>query len=382
MRRGYHLENSKFLDFTDIHTIQIDHNSTCNLRCPQCARIYNGKLNSSMPKLVLPLSFYERIFTREVCSTVEKVFFCGNYGDVIASDNILEVCEFLRGQGLKTISIVTNGSLRNVSWWARLAKIFSSPTDSVVFSIDGLSDTNHLYRVGSQFNKIMENAKSFIAAGGRARWEYLVFSHNEHQVEEAKALAKSMGFKSFKMKKTNRFIQDQEYKSGKKVVTSDVFNAQQKKSHEISQPQRNDLQTKSMNRFEQIIQKHKSWDQYVENSKISCKSRDERSIFIDFNGDVWPCCWVAAPNYFYGQDHTQKNHLKRLLKQYKLGFNNLYKHSLVEILKHPWYSSQLVESWSGSTKDNIPKLMTCGRTCGEEYEFSSNAPENRILEKF
>ena len=40
----------------------------------------------------------------------------------------------------------------------------------------------------------MENAQAFINAGGRARWDYIAFAHNEHQIDEARQLAEDMGF--------------------------------------------------------------------------------------------------------------------------------------------------------------------------------------------
>ena len=48
------------------------------------------------------------------------------------------------------------------------------------FSIDGLADTNPTYRVNANWDKVIENVKTFIKAGGLARWDYPVFGHNEH----------------------------------------------------------------------------------------------------------------------------------------------------------------------------------------------------------
>ena len=75
----------------------------------------------------------------------------------------------------------------------------------VHFGIDGLEDTNHLYRVNVKWKKVMENVKAFVENGGNAIWDYIVFRHNEHQVEQAREFSNKIGFKKFLVKKTGRF---------------------------------------------------------------------------------------------------------------------------------------------------------------------------------
>ena len=53
----------------------------------------------------------------------------------------------------------------------------------VWFAIDGLEDTHSIYRQGTNWKKIIDNVMTFVDAGGKARWDMLVFQHNEHQVE-------------------------------------------------------------------------------------------------------------------------------------------------------------------------------------------------------
>jgi hypothetical protein len=69
-----------------------------------------------------------------------KIMHCGNYGDVIASPTFDETLDWCISNGYSNIQILTNGSARKPSWWADLAykKV------SVVFSVDGLSETNHI----------------------------------------------------------------------------------------------------------------------------------------------------------------------------------------------------------------------------------------------
>ena len=115
---------------------------------------------------------------------------CGNHGDPIIAKDTKDIFKFLRQANPSlNLSLFTNGSAQNQDWWLEL----SSLVDKVHFSIDGLEDTNSIYRRGTHFNKIMDNAKSYIKGGGTAVWDYIVFQHNEHQVELARQQAKKHG---------------------------------------------------------------------------------------------------------------------------------------------------------------------------------------------
>jgi sulfatase maturation enzyme AslB (radical SAM superfamily) len=131
---------------------------------------------------------------------------CGHAGDPAAAPDTIEIFNHFRTINDKMrFTIHSNGSLRNTAWWSELGNILSRETDRCYFSIDGLADTNHIYRVNTLFDKIMENAKAFIKNGGKAHWEYIVFEHNEHQVEEARNTAMDLGFVSFREKVSRRF---------------------------------------------------------------------------------------------------------------------------------------------------------------------------------
>jgi len=365
----------KYLELGQIESIQIDHTSRCNLLCPQCARVYKGSVNPEMPIGELTLDDYKAIFTETLIKNVKLITQCGNYGDVIASNNILECLRWLRQQGSNAfINIMTNGSARNKDWWIELADIIGD-RGKVVFSIDGLTDTNSIYRVNSNFDKIIENAKTFISANGKARWDFLVFSHNEHQVEEAKKLAQDLGFIEFNVKKTNRFVNEKNYQGW--VKTKLVDTVKTKKSEYSIQAPTQKYQAASSLQFDQIVKEFGSWNNYIDKTSINCKFRNQKSIFIDFEARLWPCTWTASGMYHYGVN-TQKEQLRQLLDHYGYNFNSVRHHSLEQILNHEWLNSKLVESWELKIDSKpVPKLMCCGRTCGGIYDFSSSSDKNR-----
>jgi hypothetical protein len=77
--------------------------------------------------------------------------------------------------------------------------------------------------------------------------------------------------------------------------------------------------------------------------------------------------------------------LKALESRYEKDFNSLRKHTLQEVLEHDFYNGDLVNSWNNKIEDKNSKLFTCGRTCGKDYEFSSQEgtfnAQRYILEK-
>ena len=334
----------KYLDITEVKSLNIEHTSMCNLLCPQCARIVDGKVNQELLMKRMSINEYKRLLPVNLCRQIEHIFFCGNYGDPLIDPLFFDCAEYLVENGVR-LTIYTNGSLRSARWWDLFATMFSDKC-KVVFAIDGLRDTNHIYRINANFDQIMINAEYFINAGGNARWDYLVFDHNEHQVEEARQLASDMGFKTFNEKQTKRFIDNENYKTDK-----------------------------GEGDFGKIVKKYGSWLEYINQTEITCKYKQGGILYIDYELNLWPCCWVGAPRYFHGYDNIQKDQLYKLISKYGDGFNSLVDKSIEEVLNHPWFAEDLAKSWTKQMCSG--KLMTCGRTCGTEYKFSSGDVSNK-----
>ena len=210
------------LTLTNIKILHLEPTSACNARCPQCIRETdlnfdkNTTTDLSLEKL---LSLIDVNFIKGL----DKMFMCGTCGDPAAGKYTLDIFRYFKSVNPQiTLGMNTNGSLRNTQWWKDLANIMTNPKDYVVWSIDWLEDTNSIYRINTNWNKIIDNAKSFISAGGSAHWDILIFEHNQHQVEDSENLAKSLGFSWFRSKvskkiynKTSKF-----FKSTKKLECS------------------------------------------------------------------------------------------------------------------------------------------------------------------
>jgi hypothetical protein len=166
-------------------------------------RNYRGlDFNAGYPETELTLDNIKQILPVEFLKQLTQgVWFNGNLGDFGLARDAQEIVHWLADHSVP-VYINSNASMRTPEWWARLAR----PGVRVGFAIDGLADTHSLYRVGTDFDIVIRNAKSFIRSGGNAEWVFIKFKHNEHQVESAEALSKSMGFERFQFKKSARFF--------------------------------------------------------------------------------------------------------------------------------------------------------------------------------
>ena len=144
--------------------LHVEASTYCNARCPLCPRsVYGYKVEGVYPEIHLSLDKFKECL--EQLPNREYVYFNGNLGDPMKNPNILELS---LATGCRT-SITTNGSIGSKNTWQQLAK----NNIEARFSIDGLEDTNHLYRQDVEWNKIIDRVKWFIDAGGRAEWKLL-----------------------------------------------------------------------------------------------------------------------------------------------------------------------------------------------------------------
>lgn len=188
----------------NINWLHVELSSKCNAWCPACPRNKNGfGLADRLVEEDLDLGVFENAL--KMLTDVHTVQLCGNYGDPVASSNINDAIDIAK-KYVNKIQIHTNGSLRSVNWWKNLAKQLSDISHDVWFGIDGLSGVHEIYRQGTDYNKVIENACSFIENGGNATWQFIPYAHNEHQVKDCIRLSQQLGFKKFKLVKSHRSI--------------------------------------------------------------------------------------------------------------------------------------------------------------------------------
>jgi MoaA/NifB/PqqE/SkfB family radical SAM enzyme len=342
-----------FLRVDQIRDLHLELTSRCNALCPQCSRVYRESLNPHLPLAEISAKDFSRFFSKEFCAQLHHVYLCGVHGDAAAAQDTIEVLKYLRECGVRQLSLFSNGGIRNSSWWESLGKLLHNPKDRVHFSIDGLADTNGMYRRFVDFEKVMENARAFLGAGGQANWDFLAFAHNQHQIEEARKLSQEMGFADFRLKHSSRFVGDSDAFLN---ATSDDSPVREAEALSALQRPR-----------DQVASLKQNFEEYLASTKIGCKAKALGSIYVSFDGRVWPCCWTAS-NLYHPEPTPKKKNLTQLFSKYGEDFNSLYHHSLNEIMAHPWFLGHLEGSWVKGLSDcETPRLRACAQQCGEKY---------------
>lgn len=314
--------------YEDITSIHLEVTSKCQAKCPMCPRrVHGGPLLDGLDLQDISLGEFVNWFPRDFVRQLKFLNMCGNLGDPIVAKDTLEIFQYLRETNPHiSLQMHTNGSARDKEWWQSLASL----NVRVVFGIDGLADTHSLYRVGTDWNKIIENAKNFIVSGGDARWDMLVFEHNEHQVEECDKLAKDLGFNLFTQKHTTRF------KDGKFDVLDEDYNI----THTLY-PSKKSLE---------MIAPAKAAQQEILPT-ITCKAKQDNQIYVSANGNVSPCCWLDLE--WLPQHSASRIDYMTKIKNYP----NLNNHSIREIFDSGFFTS-ISNCWTTTG------LKECSKQCG------------------
>lgn len=343
----------------NLFEVQVENSSICNAACPQCIREYDPKDKSWFKEQYLSTDFFKNI-PDEVYKQIKIMFFCGNLGDPCSAPNFLEVCRFVKSKNPNlTIKISTNGGLRSKEFWAELATIVGDRSE-VIFAIDGLADTNHIYRVNVRWEKIIENVKSFVSAGGKPYWQYITFKHNQHQVEEARQLANELGFQKFIVKPSHRFALDESFG----IERYGVDNIK------IEPPEEEHLTHKVI--FHRKPKTLEALKTESNDSEINCHViADYSSVYIDHEGHLWPCCYLHAGKYYAERlPDTLVGGWNRIWQEHGKDKISLKTNKWDDILTGDFFKA-VKGSWTEDYNGN--RIITCAITCGS-FKSRINMP--------
>ena len=168
-------------------SINIDITYRCPLECPLCPRqeSYRDK-GLKVPGRDLPVEKF-----KELMKHFNSFNFCGQLSDPIHHPKFKEILALCYEDRAETF-VHTASSLKPFNWYIEAFK--ANPHAKWIFGIDGLPEESCMYRVnqdGEKLFKVMLESKKYLKQP--PKWQYIIFSYNEDNIEEAQALAMESG---------------------------------------------------------------------------------------------------------------------------------------------------------------------------------------------
>ena len=295
-------------DSKTIEWIDIELTSFCNIKCPGCLRqVKKDAVDHILNKDILKFSDLKKWITLEEFPNLKLLNFCGSVDEPTLHPDILKIVKYFKS--ICEINIATNGSTKTKKFWKELG----SYEISVFFGIDGIDQKSLVkYRIGSSFKKIQENYRSFIKAGGQATWQFIVFDHNKHLLEEARNISKEEGFKHF------RTIYSHREGSG-----------EVKKKVNVEQ-------------------------------EIFCKYGNQKRLFLNHTGALIPCCYLNSESLdLHANDEIKSKFGKKYKELGHVLSNNLKYNTISEVIEGELFK-YIIDSWKNSP------IEKCWETCKQK----------------
>ncbi len=173
-------------------SISFEPTTSCNLRCPECP---SGLRSFSRPTGMLKKDF----FSTTIDQLHKDLFYLIFYfqGEPYLNPDFLDMVRYAANRKIYTATS-TNGHYLNDT---NARRTIESGLDRLIISIDGTTqEVYEQYRVGGNLEKVLEGARTLMYWKKQLKsktpfvvFQFLVVRPNEHQLEDARALAKQIG---------------------------------------------------------------------------------------------------------------------------------------------------------------------------------------------
>ncbi len=181
------------------YVLKIESTNICNLECPFCLDRDRSQFNQDgmrgFGRMKAP--FFKQI----VDQLAPYAFNVNMYG---SGEPLLfpEAYEMMRYAADKNIGVRISSNLSMRDFTDEQAeKIIDSGIEHLIISCHGASqETYEKYMIGGNFERVTNNMRKLVAARKRLGrklpfmdWQFLIFRHNQHELDKARAMAKEVG---------------------------------------------------------------------------------------------------------------------------------------------------------------------------------------------
>jgi len=335
----------------------IDITTHCNAKCPQCNRTDHSssglKKISDLPLVHWTLPEVKLAYAEDQLDNIINIHMSPTWGDPMMNPYIYEITDYLLSaiSPSASISICTNGSMRDEEFWwnfGALAHKYRKDKKQlrVCFDIDGITQEMHSkYRRNTNLQKILDNMSAFSDnARSITTSQSIIFKHNQDYIKEIGNLAKKYGSQHHTNVKSDRFLLDENGSLQPFIFLNE--NGEEEKLEWADK----DFDNPYLAHYKEKIDI---------DEKVICKWASDNVLNINFDGQVWPCCYFGCQDYTQYERSKEYFYKNEIVQRYNLmRFDNNIKFTpLKKIIENSWFNGQLQESI-----ENNP-IRVCTKHC-------------------
>jgi radical SAM protein with 4Fe4S-binding SPASM domain len=254
--------------------LAIEPTTSCNLRCPECP---SGLRSFTRPTGMLDVVMFDKTISELKDALLYLTFYF--QGEPFLHKDFLKMVKSATQKKIYT-STSTNAHYLTPE---NAEATVQSGIDRVIISLDGTTqETYEQYRIGGNLEKVIEGTKNLIAAKKALKsstphviFQFLVVKPNEHQIQDAKALSKSLGVDEIRFKTAQIY----DYEDGSALIPENEKYARYKKT--------------ASGKFE------------IKNKLLNHCWKMWHSAVITWDGLVVPCCFDKDAEYRMGNVSKQ-----------------------------------------------------------------------------
>ena len=377
-----------------IHYMHLEISSLCNAACPCCPRFNSTSPNPVTAQFLGYISFdnFIKWFPPEIMSKVRYLNFCGNHGDPGTNPDLPEILEYLTQFEFNKFQMHTNGGMKNPQFWDKVGNHLNNmkaKNVTFIFSIDGLEDTNHIYRRNVKWDRLIANVKEVTKYKNiHVLWDYLVFQHNEHQLDEAKKLSEELGFSDIEFKAPVNLD------DGDNITPISVLDKDGGIMYWLEPTELKEFKpTYLPETAKKIYNKNTLWKEII-NGDFGCVIESDgnavkdannstiiprcghNDIYVDADGTVHPCCFVGLSYGAVKKTYDQGGYVSYSFRQMfdaqkEFGFDkfNLNTTSLQELIDSQLIQKLFNNKWEKSVAEG--KMVACAQYCGKKNSLDN-----------
>lgn len=199
----------------------------CNLKCPFCL---TGK-GISGGRSVRHMKFEE---AKKIIDEVGDYLYMiqlYTWGEPLLNKDIYDIIKYAKSKNIYTM-LSTNATAMNST---NNQKLIDAGLNYIMVAIDGGSnETYQKYRIGGNYDEVFDNLKSLIQTRINNKtvlpfieWQFIVFSHNEHEVENTQNLAYRIGVNKFTP--LPAYVEDESFRPKSDKYRVDMLNPERLK---------------------------------------------------------------------------------------------------------------------------------------------------------